>query len=388
MNRKRRKRCWSEAAGDELYDLIYPRWTPESVSDKAEENGDEIDPKTVRNWFWSRRRGKKHCPSKKNLAKVCRVLGIQPDYFRPFIDDAKLRRAATLHPHSAVSKELKREVDDGGTHVVQLLAPPGYLKTEVLRDLERALKKKRRPCVYIDAASTRNVDDFWQCVAERFQAQHIPIGTPKGLSYYTVLSLGVEGRECVLLIDNADSWLVVTEAPHAEARTWLSSLFEIPCLVVVSGLIDLTHLSLITGGTESDSVPTTLRSAWNDRWNQWTAAICDEAGVRNDETRSRIDFLAQRHPGAFVEGIRAAQHGEDAEDAILRCHDRTARRILRTISPRLRSLLIGDGLDSLSPLSLEGDVLVRGNVLRRDKNRLRPVIREWGEFWAKKGLPA
>ena len=388
MNGKGRKRRWSEAAGDALYDLIYPSRTPESVADDVEKSGDEIDPKTIRNWFWSLRKGKKHSPNKKKLAIVCKVLGIEQDYFRRFIDDAKLRRAAMQHPHAGVSKELRRTADGGGTHVVQLLAPPGYLKTEVLRELEAALTKMHRPCVYISATSTSNIIDFWQCVAERFQEQHIAVGTPKSANYFNVLGLAVKTRDCVLLIDDADSWLVATEMPHADARTWLACLFEIPCLVIVSALIDLTHLALITGGTESDSVPTTVTSAWNDRWTQWTSALFDEAGIRDDAAKSQIDSWAQRHLGAFIEGVRVAQDGGDVKDAIHRYHATTADRILRTISSQLRSLLIGDGLDSLSPGSPEGEVFVRGNVLHRDKKRLRPAVREWGEFWFKKGPSA
>src|SRR4029077_19126784 len=124
-----------------------------------------------------------------------------------YIDGTHERRAAMVHHHAGVGRELRQEAEGGSKHGTQLLAPPGYRKTQVLLELQAALRKKGRPCVYVSAGTVANVVTFWQDLAEKLEQQQIPIASPKSNDYYNAVVGGLSDRGCVLLIDDPDSWL-------------------------------------------------------------------------------------------------------------------------------------------------------------------------------------
>lgn len=383
MTQHRQLDWWNEATGRALYRLMEATMSPEDLQAVTETRPlaegvrrVRVHARTIRNWFWvpGQRRS---VPTSQRLSVVCEILGVTMDQLRSASADhvAKLVR----HPHSAVTKEVRKSIDAGTTEAVQILAPPGFLKTAVLREVEAlATRGRGGVCVYINAPEVANVTEFWNEVARRFQRRGIHLSSDA--DRYYALEEGVEGQECVLLIDGADRWLLESDISRADASNWLSRVEGIPCLTIIAGMIDVNELPLITGGPDSPHYARTIMAEWNDRWVEWASEVQAEFGIADGDAE-RLDECAQRHPGAYLTGAIAYRNGDDAEEVVRDYHLRMAERILRRMSRRFRSFVTGDKLSTLNARSREAAVLLRSGLVVRDKSKVKPAIREWREAW-------
>jgi hypothetical protein len=310
-------------------------------------------------------------------------MALEADHFQPYIDGSCKRKTAAQHPHSGVTAELRRVAESGSTEVVQILAPPGYLKTRVLRDLEKDLRAAQRfKCVSIEAHVAGDANTFWQGIAECLKQEGIDVARPSHNDYYWVVRNALRGRSCVLIIENADSWLVHKQTSFDEAAQWLARLHNVGCLVIVAGFIDLYFLNLITGGGKHSPVP--LRSlpvAWNDQWENWTSALCADHGLSKRQTKTELEPLASRHPLAYLEGVQASGRGDDGGAAVRGHHALIGREILDRVSPTLRAMLTGSRLEKLNRNSREVDMLSRSLILTTNGMTVQPAIADWGDVW-------
>ena len=375
-------KTWSVAAAAELKSIIKTTWRSPERFCAVKAPAGKISAKTIRNWYWTKGESdpERIFPSTDLLATLCDLLVLPRNYFQPFIDGTYQKRSARRHPHNDVLMALQRELNDEATDVVQILAPPGYLKTVVLKDLESRIQREQSyKCIRINANDATGIIQLWSMIADGLVEEGLTVSKPAREDYFTVVSRAVRTTPTVLLIDDCDSWMVNMHISRDDASSLLSRLRDISCLVIVAGFIDIGYLSLITGGPDSFHHPRTLDAMWNDHWKEWTAAVCADYGVSAAKAKADLERGACRHAGAFLHGVRAHNAGRDAVDAMREYHESVGHTILERVGPRLRTMLTGKRLKKLEPRIKE--ILCRGRILVEERGRWRPAIEEWSKVW-------
>ena len=364
---------WSDRAGEALHELIKKKGTSSTKIENLLNL--QVTAHTIDNWVKNRVH-----PTADKLAIVCKALGVQPEYFDQFIDGYMPKASPIRHPHSQLNRELCAEVrkptkDD----VIQFLNPPGYLSTTVLKELRATFQLKGFTCLYLEPSTLKMMTSFWDWMADNLKENGFVV--PEYGDRYSHIQTAVENKPVLLLVDGGDSWILDRGFSRNEASHWLSCLRELPCHVVVAGLVDLGKLSLITGGPDSNHPPQTVTSVRNDSWREWTAAVCAQEG-RDVAAMANVDTWARHHAGAYRAGLGALRDGvADVREAIRQYHHRIGWKILNRLCPELKKVLTSVDGDAFRPDPPRTSALVASNVLREESSGLVPSVPEWRDVW-------
>jgi transcriptional regulator with XRE-family HTH domain len=371
---------WNRGAGLKLKELL------EEKSKRVEKLAKEIevkDSKTIRNWIRA-----DHRPTNENLGVLCQALGVTMEVFRLAAKTlvAESTRPTTSHPHAALLSLLEREALADSTANLEFLAPPGYLKTEALKDLERRLRSTHK-CVYARAPDAANFASFWATVADKFQHRHVRLSA-HFTDRYDAISEGVEGLRCVLLVDGADRWIFQQRYGFDDARTWLSRLVGLPCLVIVAGTVSLNDVIPLSGGPESGDQVRTLEVPLNDAWETWSACLRDDRGITSAAHARKVEKWSMGHPGVYLRAVDSLRQDdvEHVRKVVGAQHHAVGRLILDRLPVRLRQLLERDGGTSLVPTSRDARALLKGRILLEDRGRVGPAIAAWQAAWTDQGV--
>jgi hypothetical protein len=253
------------------------------------------------------------------------------------------------------------------------------LNTTILRELAATFGQKGVTCLYIEPSVLQTIESFWVWMANKLQENGFEV--QKFGDLYSNIQAAVANQPVLLLVDGGDTWILDRRFSRDEASRWLSCLRELPCHVVVAGLIDLGKLSLITGGPDSKQPPTTMTSVRNDSWAEWTTAVCVQEG-QDVTAMTEIEKWAGHHGGAYWAGLRARQDGVvNLREVIREYHHRIGRKILLRLGQDLKDVLTAADGDSFRPDPPRTTALLASNILREGPSGLVPAVPEWRDVW-------